>query len=91
MLGGCAHYMCSPGERGFVKKGEMNSEVAGYHDEGQKPFHWELEGMQMARGSRVGTQAGSGAAAVSCSELLRDPSPQQSYPRRLPHHRPRLR
>lgn len=53
MLGPAHRTVCSSDERDFAKKDGMNFEVAVFHDGEQTRFHWELEEMQMVRGSCV--------------------------------------
>lgn len=45
--------VCSSDERDFAKKAEKSFVVAAFHDGEQTRFHWELEEMQMVRGSCV--------------------------------------
>lgn len=58
MLAPVHRIVCSSDERDFAKMDVMNFVAVVFHDGEQTRFRWELEEMQMERGSCVDTQVG---------------------------------
>jgi hypothetical protein len=64
VLGPAHRIVCSSDERDFAKKDVMSFVAVVFHDGGQTRFRWELEEMQMERGSCVDTRVDFEAEVV---------------------------